>query len=292
LRLNVAAHDRAYHGTVVQKSERLRAPARAAGRTGRPLGNVTRGTTNPNRMRRVDRWITGTQAWRFRDAERPLAVDLGYGASPRTAIELFERLRTVDPGFRLTGVEIEPGRVAKALEEARPGLDFRLGGFELPVEERPVLVRAFNVLRQYDEGDVAAIWDTLRSRLAPGGLVVEGTCDELGRTACWVALDGGGPLSLHLSLHFGSLELPSQTAERLPKALIHRNVPGERIHAFLHAADQAWLAAAPLASFGKRQRWRRMCEVLRDTGWPVLDGPHRFRLGELSVAWEAVAPGA
>ncbi|MGO4454688.1 class I SAM-dependent methyltransferase [Arthrobacter sp. RAF14] len=277
---------------MVQKSERLRAPARAAGRTGRPLGNVTRGTTNPNRMRRVDRWITGTQSWRFREDGAPLAVDLGYGASPRTAIELFDRLRTVNPGFRLTGVEIEPGRVARAMEEARPGLDFRLGGFELPVDDSPLLVRAFNVLRQYDEGDVPAIWDTLRSRLAPGGLLVEGTCDELGRTACWVALDGDGPLSLHLSVNFGALERPSQTAERLPKALIHRNVPGERIHAFLQAADQAWLAAAPLAGFGTRQRWMRMCVALREAGWPVLDGPRRFRLGELSVAWEAVAPGA
>jgi hypothetical protein len=24
--------------------------------------------------------------------------------------------------------------------------------------------------------------------------------------------------------------------------------------------------------------------------WPLLDGPSRWRLGELTVAWEAVAP--
>ncbi|MDP5226683.1 MULTISPECIES: class I SAM-dependent methyltransferase [Arthrobacter] len=275
---------------MVQKSERLQLPGRGSGRAVRPVGNVTRGTTNPNRMRRVDRWVTGSQAWRFRHLPEPLAVDLGYGASPRTAIELFERLRTVNPGFRLTGLEIEPGRVARAREEARPGLDFRLGGFELPVSHAPVLVRAFNVLRQYDEADVPGIWATLTSRLAADGLLVEGTCDELGRTAAWVALDGGGPLSLHLSVNFGALEQPSQLAERLPKALIHRNVPGERIHAFLAAADQAWLAAAPLASFGVRQRWMAMCRALRSSGWPVLDGPRRYRLGELSVAWDAVAP--
>jgi hypothetical protein len=49
------------------------------------VGNVTRGTTNPNRMRRLDRWLTGTQAWRLRRAADPLVVDLGYGASPATA---------------------------------------------------------------------------------------------------------------------------------------------------------------------------------------------------------------
>ncbi|MBB5066913.1 hypothetical protein BJ969_000001, partial [Saccharopolyspora gloriosae] len=38
---------------------RKRAPRLAAGRA-RALGVPTRGTTNPNRLRRVDRWIAGT----------------------------------------------------------------------------------------------------------------------------------------------------------------------------------------------------------------------------------------
>ena len=29
---------------------------------------------------------------------------------------------------------------------------------------------------------------------------------------------------------------------------------------------------------------------LRAAGWPVLHGPHRWRLGELTVPWSAVAP--
>src|SRR5438128_11592489 len=108
---------------VVQKAERVR------GRHGRPVGNVTRGTTNPNRMRRLDRWLAGPQAWRLRSAVDPLVVDLGYGASPATAVELFERLQAVRPDVRVCGIEIEPERVriAKALE--RPGLSFHVGGF-------------------------------------------------------------------------------------------------------------------------------------------------------------------
>src|SRR3712207_6345385 len=105
-------------------------------------------------MRRVDRWLAGPQAWRLRSAPDPLVVDLGYRASPATAVELFERLSAVRPDLRLFGIEIEPERVqaAKALE--RPGLSFLLGGFEIPVAGKPVLVRAFNVLRQYEEADV------------------------------------------------------------------------------------------------------------------------------------------
>jgi hypothetical protein len=242
-------------------------------------------------MRRVDRWITGAQARRLRSfPDSPLAVDLGYGASPATAVELFERLRTARADFRLVGVEIEPNRVEAAKPLERDGLEFRLGGFELPVDGAPALVRAFNVLRQYEEDDVPAIWDLVRSRLAPGGLFVEGTCDEIGRRAAWVALDGDGPQTLSVALRFGSFERPSDVAERLPKALIHRNVPGEAVHEFLRALDSAWLSAAPLASFGNRQRWIAMARMLRSDGWPVRYGPARWRLGELTVGWEAVAP--
>ncbi|WP_138444063.1 class I SAM-dependent methyltransferase [Sinomonas susongensis] len=270
---------------MVQKASPIRATR------GGPVGNVTRGTTNPNRMRRVDRWITGVHGRRFRALPAsPLAVDLGYGASPATAVELFERLRAVRDDFRLTGIEIEPGRVAAAKPLEREGLDFRLGGFELPVDGAPALVRAFNVLRQYEEADVPAIWELVCSRLASGGLFVEGTCDEIGRRAAWVALDSGGPRTLSVALRFGSFERPSDVAERLPKALIHRNVPGERIHEFLAAFDALWAAAAPLAPFGNRQRWITAARSLKDAGWPVLHGPARWRLGELTVAWEAVAP--
>jgi len=280
---------------VVHKAERvdssvIRSGAKSAVHRGRPVGNVTRGTTNPNRMRRLDRWLAGPQAWRLRFAADPLVVDLGYGASPATAVELFERLSGIRPDVRVVGIEIEPERVRLAKELERPGLSFRLGGFELPVQGRPVLVRAFNVLRQYEEADVPGIWRLVQGRLAPGGLFIDGTCDEIGRRVTWVALDAEGPLSLSLSMRFGSFELPSDVAERLPKALIHRNVPGEKIRSYLQAMDQAWLEAAPLASFGNRQRWTAMCRGLRDAGWPIHDGPSRWRLGELTVAWDAVAP--
>ncbi len=258
------------------------------------MGTVTRGTTNPNRLRRVDRWLAGPQAWRLRRAADPVVVDLGFGAAAVTVVELLDRLRRVRADVQVVGVEIDPERVAAAQPLARPGLRFALGGFEIPLPDgrRPVLVRAFNVLRQYAEAEVEPAWQQVRSRLGPGGLLVDGTCDEIGRRATWVAVTAAeGPVSLTLSTRLAGLRLPSELAERLPKVLIHRNVPGERVHEFLTALDRAWVHQAALGGFGARQRWLAAVAQLQADGWPVLGGPARWRLGELTVVWDAVRPG-
>ncbi len=260
----------------------------------RPIGTITRGTTAPNRLRRIDRWLTGSWAARvLRAAADPLVVDLGYGASPVTTLELARRLRRVRPDVEVVGIEIDPVRVRAAQELTEPGLHFARGGFELsPLQgRRPVIVRAANVWRQYDETEVAAGWAQVTARLAPDGLLVDATCDEIGRRSAWVCVQRGGAVSLTISLRLAGLEQPSDVAERLPKSLIHRNVPGEGVHAWLQALDEAWRHHAPLASFGARQRFLATCEATRSAGWPVLGAAKRWRLGEVGVAWSAVAPG-
>jgi SAM-dependent methyltransferase len=264
-------------------------------RATRPVGEVTRGTTNPNRLRRMDRWIAAAHGPALRRSDDPLAVDLGYGAAPWTALELLERLRTARPDAEVVGIEIDTARVAAAQPYAREGLSFAHGGFEVPLPDgrRPALIRAANVLRQYDEERVTEVWTRLRARLAPDGLLVEGTCDEIGRRHVWVALGPEGPRTVTFATRLGSLERPSDLAERLPKALIHRNVPGEPVHAFLTDFDRAWAAAAPFASLGARQRWIRTVRSLAGPGgWPVTDTPARWRQGEVTVRWEALAPAA
>ncbi|MFC5722595.1 class I SAM-dependent methyltransferase [Streptomyces gamaensis] len=256
----------------------------------RPVGSATRGTTNPNRLRRMDRWIAAAHAPALRRAADPVAVDLGYGAAPWTAVELLDRLRAVRPDAEVLGVEIDPARVAAARPYERAGLSFAHGGFEVPLPgRRPLLIRAANVLRQYDEDEVAAVWARLCARLDPDGLLVEGTCDEVGRRHVWVALGPEGPRTVTFATRLGSLAAPSDLAERLPKALIHRNVPGEPVHAFLRDFDRAWAAAAPYASLGARQRWIRTAAALR-ADWPLADDARRWRQGELTVRWGALAP--
>jgi len=268
-----------------------RTPRLAAGRA-RAMGLPTRGTTHPNRLRRVDRWLVGTR--RARDAlagaADPLVVDLGYGSSPVTTLELASRLRAVRPDLRVLGLELDPERVAAALPAARPpSVEFRRGGFEL-AGTRPVLLRAFNVLRQYREEDAEAAWRTMLSRLAPGGLLVDGTCDEIGRRCCWITLSAEGPLTFSLSCLPSALTQPSDVAERLPKSLIHRNVAGERVHAMLSELDACWAAAAPLSPYGPRARWVEAVRLLAARGWPVHGDRRRWKLGELTLDWAAVAP--
>ncbi|WP_349829572.1 class I SAM-dependent methyltransferase [Brevibacterium litoralis] len=295
------------------------------GRT-RPEGTITRGTTNPNRLRRVDRWAVHLLEPVLRRASDRLVVDLGYGASGVTPRELHDRLRAAYPRVRTLGLEIHPDRVAGALPWATAGLDFRLGGFEIPVDrapagtvpgERPVLVRAANVLRQYDEEEVRRSWARMAARLAPDGFLVEGTCDEIGRKQVFVTIRPAyatvhrglaerrgaavslrtvddpppvEPMTLTISVDTEVLERPSAVADRLPKALIHRNVPGERIYAYLQELDRHWDLAAGLAAFSGRQRWIAMASSAHAAGVPVVRSPARWRLGEITVPWDHVRP--
>jgi hypothetical protein len=264
--------------------------------TKKPVGTVTRGTTNPNRLRRVDRYIAALPI--LRRAESPVVVDLGFGASPITAVELLSRLTKVNAETHVVGIEIERERVERGLALATDNLHFTHGGFETPLPSdlpgnsagKATVIRAFNVLRQYDESEVAAAWQMMQSRLTPDGLLIEGTCDEIGRLSTWVTLDRNQPLSLTISLRLSGLELPSKVAERLPKALIHHNLPGEKIHEFLQALDGAWRTNAGLGSFGAAQRWVACCQQLVSAGWPLIGDKKRWRLGELTVDWAAVAP--
>mgnify|MGYP000881674880 FL=1 len=285
----------------------------------RPEGTVTRGTTAPNRLRRVDRWIAASQARLLLSCEKPpLVIDLGFGASPVTTVELYERLRAIRQDVEVMGLEIGPARVeagARFLAEScrlenYPGLSFELGGFELPAPRPPLLVRALNVLRQYGEEEAWQAWERLSEGIAPGGVLIEGTCDEIGRRAAWVTLDrsdtAGSPLrrsgssglaqprTITFATRVAGLSHPSELAERLPKTLIHRNIPGEEIHRFLTDFDRSWALAAPRSVFGPRQRWIAAVEHLSLT-WPVVARPPaggraRWRLGEVTLPWESVAP--
>jgi hypothetical protein len=252
----------------------------------KPVGEVTRGTTNPNRLRRVDNFVAYRCAELLTRAAAPLVVDLGYGASPVTAVELRGRLAAaVRPDVAVVGLEIDPVRVSAAQPYADPPLlEFRRGGFEL-AGLRPQVVRAFNVLRQYPEAEVAPAWAAMTGT---GALLVEGTCDELGRIATWAVVDADGPQTLTLSARLSDLDHPATFAERLPKALIHHNVPGTPIYEMLRTLGAAWDAAA--TPFGPRQRWRDTVARFREQ-WPVLPGPARWRRGELTVPWPGQPTG-
>jgi hypothetical protein len=258
----------------------------------KPVGSITRGTTNPNRLRRVDRYISCLPI--IRRTTNPIVVDLGFGATPTTAIEMLDRLSKENSNTKVVGIEIDRERVERAIPFETENLLFGLGGFEVPLPKnlsaKVTVIRAMNVLRQYDEAEVKAAWVLMQSRLGTDGLIVEGTCDEIGRIASWVTIDTEGPKLFTISLRLRGLDKPSKVAERLPKALIHHNVPGQPIHQLLKDLDAAWNNHAGLAIFSPAQRWVASCEDLKKQGWPINNEAKRWKLGELTISWEAVKP--
>ena len=262
----------------------------------KPQGQPTRGKTARNRLRRVDTFLLRYDPALLRAAEsaRAWMVDLGYGAEPFTTLEMAARLRRLNPTLPVLGVEIDPVRVAAALPYADACTDFRLGGFNLPVNgsagERVRLVRAFNVLRQYDEAAVADAWWRVGQSVLPGGLMIEGTSDPLGRV--WVAnvlrrtADDAQPWraeALVFSTNFRTGFDPAQFQPVLPKNLIHRMRPGEWIDDFFTRWKKAALTTSVLQTWGVRQWFVAAGETLRAQGAPVDAARWWLRHGYLVV---------
>lgn len=260
--------------------------------TKKPVGAITRGTTNPNRLRRVDRFIANLPQLKV---SNPIVVDLGFGSIPTTSIEMLHRLAKTNPQVTVIGIEIDRERVERGLPFQTNNLLFGLGGFEIPLpnplSKRKVnVIRAMNVLRQYDESEVIESWELMQSRLTDDGRIVEGTSDELGRIASWVTLSKTKVESLTIALKLHDVERPSKVAERLPKILIHRNIECEAIHRLLNDLDDAWFRNSGLSTFSPAQRWIATCRDLKTLGWPITNNQKRWELGELTLDYEAVAP--
>lgn len=219
---------------------------------GPPEGQVTRGKTAPNRLRRVDHFLAnydpGLISRRDGDFHQALYVDLGYGSEPTTALQSVARLRRLNVDLVALGVEIKPERVERATPFADSRTFFRLGGFNLPLGRWPDgqpenvrLVRAFNVLRQYDGQDVVPAYNQIMDRVLPGGLLIDGTSDPFGRV--WTAnlirkapqeeAPGYSLEALVLGANLGVGFDPDTFQTRLPKSFIHRMVEGDPVFQFI-----------------------------------------------------------
>jgi len=208
----------------------------------KPDGQITRGKTAPNRLRRVDAFVAAYDPSLIANKSDAFYVDLGYGSRPTTTLESAERLRLLNPELPVLGVEIEPERVARGKAFADDKTCFRLGGFNLPLraDESVRMVRAFNVFRQYAEEEVKPAYDQIMSHVLPGGLLMDGTSDPYGRiwTANMVRRSGGTNSAWEMEALVlgwnprGELD-PDAFQTRLPKSFIHRMVPGEKIFSFM-----------------------------------------------------------
>ncbi len=275
----------------------------------KPQGQPTRGKTASNRLRRVDNFIllyepsflTRTDGL-FADS---LFVDLGYGFDARTTLESAARFRRVNSDLKVLGVEIDKERVEAALPFADEKTFFRLGGFNLPLQagESVKLMRAFNVLRQYEEKEFAPAYEHLAEHVLPGGLMIEGTSNPFG--SIWAAnlvrktLESDSSRAREGMLSRSGISPNThQLADRvqsqwkmealvfstnfrmgfevqefqtiLPKNYIHHVVKGERVYDFFEAWKQAAAETSHARTFGPHQWFTAACEKLASHGFDVL----------------------
>jgi hypothetical protein len=232
-----------------------------------------------------------------------LFVDLGYGFDARTTLESAARFRRLNPNLKILGVEIEKERVEAALPYADEKTFFRLGGFNLPLKEgeHVRLIRAFNVLRQYEEKDFAPAYERLAQYVLPGGLMIEGTstpfgniwCANVARTTDNVTLrerssateesrhsTAGSFAALRMTSGWKFEALVFSTNFRtgfditdfqavLPKNIIHHVVPGEEIYDFFEAWKGAAAQSSAMKTYGLRQWFVHAAELLAQKGYKI-----------------------
>jgi hypothetical protein len=246
----------------------------------KPEGQPTRGRTAANRLRRVDNFILLYEPSLLTRTDglfaRALFVDLGYGFDPRTTLESASRFRQLNPDLPILGVEIEKERVESALPYADEKTFFRLGGFNLPLNEgeHVRLIRAFNVLRQYEEGDFALAYERLAQYVLPGGLMIEGTSTPYGQVWCAnvARTTDDGPWTMEALVFSTNFRLGFDITDFqavLPKNYIHHVAPGESIYDFFEAWKQSAAETAALKTYGLRQWFIHSAEALAHKGYKI-----------------------
>ncbi|MFZ6027992.1 MAG: methylase [Chloroflexota bacterium] len=256
----------------------------------KPQGQPTRGKTARNRLRQVDHFVLrydpGLLARQDGAFAGALFVDLGYGAEATTTLESAVRFRKVNPALKILGVEIDPERVAAAQPFADERTCFRLGGFNIPLQagETIRLIRAFNVLRQYEEDQVQPAWEQMGRGTLTGGLLLEGTSNPSG--AIWAANvlrrsdTGWQAEALAFFTNFRLGFDPAEFQTILPKNYIHRVVAGEPIYDFFAAWKAAAAETSAMQTWGLRQWFIAAAEQLARAGYAI-----NLQRGWLSKGW-------
>jgi hypothetical protein len=197
---------------------------------------------------------------------RGAIVDVGYGETPVTTVELARAVRAVNPSLRVVGVERKPAASAE--------LELVEGDFSTCAALGPTaVVRAMNVLRGYREDEVPAIHEALGAALVEGGLCLEGSTDTEGHvTVAWVLRRRSSVLvreGLLFHTDFTRGFSPWLFRDWLPRDLRRRAGPGTAIHAAL----SQWDAQAKGGPADPRERFVASVHgVVEATDWELAQG--------------------
>jgi hypothetical protein len=258
-------------------------------RSKKTQGQFTRGKTAPNRLRRTDIYLALDHAGFLRDLPG-FYVDLGFGETPATTLEAANRFRKLNPLMRFLGVEIDLQRVATALPSRNSEMDFRLGGFNLPLKEgeQAAVIRAMNVLRQYPEIEYMPSVTKLGSYLVTDGILLEGTSDPQGRLMAF-NLYRKQPQGLRYSgLVFSVRPLPTFSPRDLqailPKNLIHHVEPASPLDRFFGDWETCWHQAHGLGLSDPYRLFNEAAKTLGTRyGYAVELRPTLLRRGYLKL---------
>jgi hypothetical protein len=188
-------------------------------------------------------------------------VDRDYGFDAGTTLESAARFRRVNRGLPILGVEIEKERRGAALSFADDITFFRSCGFNLPLKEGETVrwIRAFNVLRQYEERDFLPAHERLAKYVLPDGLMIEGTSNPFG--SIWSAnvarrmQDQNWKMeALVFSTNFRMGFDVEEFQTILPKNHIHHVRDGEAVYDFF----EAWRRSAAETSSAKAHGLKTM----------------------------------
>jgi hypothetical protein len=230
----------------------------------KPFGEKTRGKTAANRLRKVDYLLLRYDPWFLSTCVHKYGrlnmVDLGYGQYATTTLETLERIGSFYP-MHITGYEIDPKRVADAKIHNSKYASFQLGGFNFALQngitQQIDIIRAFNVLRQYQEEDTKKAYQLLSVALRENGILLEGTSDPFGRI--WTAnifrkKDG---YLVYEACVFGTnfryIPSPRDFQTILPKIFIHHVVAPHPIFYFFYHWQNCYQKAQRWKSWSNKQ---------------------------------------
>lgn len=254
-------------------------------------GVITRGKTAKNRLRRVDTFVMQYAPELLKKPDS-LYVDLGYGEEAHTTLESAHRFRQINPLLPVIGVEIDPDRVVSAKPFENEITHFRVGGFNYPLAsgEKPTLVRAFNVLRQYEVDEVLPAWQQMCAPLAENGLLIEGTSSPYGKiwTANLIRKQKGELIyeGFLFSTNFHAGFAPELFQPYLTKNFIHEINTGTAMDQFLNAWKQTCVETISMKTWGLRQWFGASAQKLTDHGYTIACKKPLLKHGFLLWLWD------
>ena len=244
-----------------------------------PVGSITRGTTNTNRLRRIDRWIA--------DAVRAAPRHRRVRRRPRLRCERRDRART----RREARARSARRRRARHRDRPRPGahraraarggargrMHFAAGCASSSGSAASRCRRRAGAVRP-SSGRSTCCGSTTSPTSPPpgrawprasqpGGLLVEGTCDELGRVASWVGVDASGPRDLHdQPAPFAASRPRRSWPSACPRRSSTATCPASASTSCSPRSTGRWRVHAPMSVYGPSQRLDRDRRDVRARG--------------------------